>query len=215
MKLVVGLGNPGGRYTPTRHNAGFWVVEAFARSCGIETLSERYGGLVAQGRCGDDPVTVLYPQAYMNRSGPSVASAVRDLGLAGVSQDLVVAVDDLDLPLGRLRLRKAGGAGGHRGMESLIEALETTEFFRLRFGIGRPPEGQDAVEYVLARLESEEIAPARRAVIRAAQAIRAVFCEGQDAAMSRFNSAETDSEPADEDEGPGSEGSAGSGREME
>lgn len=215
MKLVVGLGNPGARYAPTRHNAGFWIVEAFARSCGLETPSERYGALFAQGRCEGHPVAVLYPQAYMNRSGPSVAAAVRDLELADVSQDLVIAVDDLDLPLGRLRLRKTGGAGGHRGLESLIEALETPAFFRLRFGIGRPPEGQDPVDYVLARLGPEEIPPARQAVVRAAEAIRAVLCEGQEVAMSRFNRAETGSETKDGDDGPEREGGAGSGREME
>ena len=156
MKLVVGLGNPGERYAQTRHNAGFWVAEEFSRRCETPPPSSRFGGLFATGSCGGIPVGILQPLSFMNRSGQCVARAVQELGLADLGRDLIVVVDDLDLPLGRLRFRPAGSAGGHRGLESLIAELGTLSFGRLRFGIGRPPDGEDVVEFVLQPLLAKE-----------------------------------------------------------
>ena len=203
MKLVVGLGNPGERYTRTRHNAGFWVAEEFARRCGTPLPLRRFGGLFAEGRCGGIPVAVLCPLSFMNRSGECVALAVRELGLVDLGQDLIVAVDDLDLPLGRLRFRPAGSAGGHRGLESLIAWLGTPSFGRLRFGIGRPPEGEDVVDFVLKPLLAEELAQARDGVTEAAKAIETVLCEGPEVAMSRFNRSVSGDSKKDISDSPG------------
>ena len=128
----------------------------------------------------------------MNRCGESVAAAVEGLGLGRSAEDLIVAVDDLDLPLGRLRVRPRGSSGGHRGLESLIERLGHSEFTRLRIGIGRPPEGQDPVGYVLEDFSSTDEACLGEALERAARAIETVIDEGVGGAMSRFNRAETE-----------------------
>lgn len=210
MILVVGLGNPGERYAKTRHNAGFWVAEEFARRCGASPAANRFGGLLATGACGGVPVSILLPLSFINRSGPSVAGAVRELGLTDLGRDLIVAVDDLDLPLGRLRFRPAGSAGGHRGLESLITELGTTSFGRLRFGIGRPPEGEDVVDFVLKPLLPSEREPVRAGVIRAAAAIETVVCEGVEAAMSRFNRPSSE----DPEKGPAGESGTGSSQEI-
>jgi PTH1 family peptidyl-tRNA hydrolase len=192
VKLVVGLGNPGPRYADTRHNVGFRVVERFAERHAIELGQERYGGRFGRGRAEGVDVGLLQPQDFMNRSGAAVAEALSLLPVEDPAQDLLVVFDDLDLPFARLRLRKSGGAGGHRGVEDVIRCLGGEAFPRLRFGIGRPPPGQDPVAWVLQAFSPEEQARLPGALDAAAAAVLDVVRHGVDPAMNRVNRREPD-----------------------
>ena len=185
MKLVVGLGNPGPEYARTRHNVGFWVVDRVAARRGLALAERAYRSAVGRGTVGDEPYVLLEPQTFMNRSGAAVRSAADDLGVA--PEEILVAYDDLDLPVGRLRLRSAGGAGGHRGVASITEALGTKEFPRLRVGIGRPETGGDVVEWVLEAPSASETEALASAVEIAADAVECWLVEGLSSAMNRYN----------------------------
>lgn len=188
MKLVVGLGNPGPRYARTRHNVGFRVVEALAERLRVELDADAgLPGRFARAAWDDLTVGLLAPDTFMNVSGGPVAGAVRHLGVEDPARDLLVVFDDLDLPLGRLRLRPRGGDGGHRGLRDVLDALETEAVPRLRFGIGRPPPGVDPVDHVLRPFDRAEEAVLRRAVPRAVDAVTCFLEEGAAAAMNRFN----------------------------
>ena len=156
MKLVVGLGNPGARYADTRHNVGFAVVERVAARAGVGLSGERFSGRFGLGRVAGQDVGLLLPMTFMNRSGEALAAALEAFSQLDPAADLLVVFDDLDLPFGRLRMRRFGGAGGHRGMEDLIRALGHGEFPRLRFGVGRPPAGLDPVDWVLSPFADAE-----------------------------------------------------------
>lgn len=184
MKLVVGLGNPGARYAATRHNVGFRVVEAFAAAQQIR-LQPANGHLAGRGSLAGDDLWVLEPLGYMNRSGSSVRAMLDQSGAEPSA--LLVVCDDLDLPLGQLRFKRAGGHGGHNGVRSIIEALGTDAFLRLKVGIGRPPVGCDAVEYVLEPFSAEEETAIVPAVNRARDAIGVALAEGVDVAMNRYH----------------------------
>jgi len=181
-KLILGLGNPGERYAPTRHNLGFRVVDELARRRGMAVTGEE-----CAARVGDTPGLLLAkPQTYMNRSGYAVRCLVERHGFepAGV----LVVYDEAALPLGRLRLRPAGSPGGHRGMESVVGELRTDEVPRLRLGIAPEAPPQDLVEFVLAPFEPGEREAVDAMVARAADACEAWLADGTDAAMARFNS---------------------------
>ncbi len=183
--LVAGLGNPGPQYAQTRHNAGFMVVDGLAERFGWRWREGRWHGLLAGGQAGGREIILLKPLTYMNRSGEAVAAAARWFGLN--PGGIILVFDDMDLPLGKLRLRLQGGAGGHRGVASVIQALGDEAFCRVRIGIGRPAPGQDAAEYVLQPFtpaEREALAPALEA---AREAILLAVAEGFEAAMQRFN----------------------------
>ncbi len=184
--LVVGLGNPGAEYAQTRHNAGFGVLAALAQRRGAR-WSHPLGlrGEIARARLGAE-VTLLRPLTFMNASGEAVRPLVRRLRLTPA--DVVLVYDDMDLPAGRLRLRAGGGAGGHRGVASVIAHLGTESFPRVRVGIGRPPEGWDAADYVLSRMPAAELAAWEAALDRAADAVEVVCARGVEPAMQRFNS---------------------------
>jgi PTH1 family peptidyl-tRNA hydrolase len=184
---VVGLGNPGPRYAATRHNVGFRILECFGRQQGIALLDSRFFGRYGSGRVGDLEVALLAPQLFMNRSGQSVSAALWAFPELDPAADLLVVYDDLDLPLGRIRLRPAGGTGGHRGMVDIAQEIATCDFARLRFGIGRPPPGVDAVDYVLSDFGVEEEERLLDRVAAAGRAIETALLEGLPAAMDRFN----------------------------
>lgn len=184
MKLIVGLGNPGRRYQGTRHNIGARVIETLARRHRVALREEGWadvGALTLEGV----RVLLARPQTYVNVSGTAVADLRRRHRLP--LWNLLVVFDDLDLPVGHIRLRAQGGGGGHNGMRSIIEALGSEEFPRLRVGIGRPPEGMDPAEYVLSRVTTEEQAQLDAAAERAADAVEAFVRKGIEAAMSTFN----------------------------
>ncbi len=202
MKLVVGLGNPGPEYAPTRHNAGFRVVERFACRHGLQFASHRaFRGRLARGlaklhaECGGEPVeggvevALLEPTTYMNLAGQAVLRAVRGLELADLPGQLLLVYDDLDLPFGRLRLRPRGSAGGHRGVADVQARLQSDAFPRLRFGIGRPPPGEDPVEYVLRPFIPAEERELGSYLDLAVDAVESVLAAGIEIAMNRFNAA--------------------------
>ncbi|MBM3861700.1 MAG: aminoacyl-tRNA hydrolase [Verrucomicrobia bacterium] len=187
-KLVVGLGNPGPEYAGTRHNIGFAVVEQFAANhTGSFKRKWRFAAEVAEIAPGDGKVVVAKPQTYMNRSGVTVAAMLSWLKIAPA--EMLVVVDDADLPLGQVRLRESGGSGGHNGLRSIIEALGgCEEFARLRVGIGRVGEvGADLTGHVLGRFSASEREVAARIVGEAAEALDCCVKEGLTTAMNRYN----------------------------
>jgi len=194
VKLVVGLGNPGPRYRDTRHNVGFRVVEELAGRHRLALDESRFEGRYGVGAVAGADVALLLPQTFMNRSGDAVSLACEALPLS-VPGDLIVVYDDLDLPLARLRLRLAGGAGGHRGMQHIIGELGSRDFPRVRFGIGRPEVGRDPVEYVLAPFSPAEASGLRAGVLRAVEALECALRDGIRTAMDRFNPAPVEPDP--------------------
>jgi len=192
VKLVVGLGNPGPRYVGTRHNAGYRVVERFAQQRGIALDQRRFGGRFGRASAAlrggvRQDVGVLLPESYMNRSGQVVSLAVGLLPIGLLEQDLLVVFDDVDLPFGRLRLRPAGSAGGHRGLSDVIACLGRDDFPRLRFGVGRPGVPMETADWVLQRFSSEEESKLGPHIDAAAAAIEAAFVDGVAAAMNHVN----------------------------
>jgi peptidyl-tRNA hydrolase, PTH1 family len=184
MKLVVGLGNPGPRYRRTRHNLGFRVVDLLARRWDVVIGGRRHEAESGVGEVAGVRAVLAKPLTFMNCSGEAVAKLRRSYRLA---VDEVVAVyDDLDLPLGRVRVRADGSAGGHNGVASLIAVLGKG-FPRVRIGIGRPPGGGDPVGYVLERFTAEEEAVMEPALDRAASAVETLVRDGLGRAMNAFN----------------------------
>jgi PTH1 family peptidyl-tRNA hydrolase len=195
VKLVVGLGNPGPRYAGTRHNVGFRVVERFAAERRIPLEARRFGGRFERARVplgGGEPVDLglLLPEGFMNRSGAAVREALRQLPLEEPARDLLVVLDDVDLPLGRLRLRPSGGSGGHLGLADLIACLGSEDLPRLRFGVGRPAfAAMETSTWVLGRFSPEEEAALAPRIEAAAAAVEAALVLGIEAAMNRVNRA--------------------------
>lgn len=185
MKLLAGLGNPGPRYSSTRHNVGFMLVDRLAAELGVKVTRAAFRGLTAEGSLDGEKILLLKPQIYMNLSGDSVAEAMRYYRID--PGDILVAYDDLDLDLGRLRFRPSGSAGGHRGAQSIIDLLGTDKFPRLRMGIGRPQAGFEVIDYVLSTFGPSEVPALNGMLERASQGVRAALGDGIEAAMSRFN----------------------------
>jgi PTH1 family peptidyl-tRNA hydrolase len=183
-KLIVGLGNPGAEYAHHRHNAGFHCLDRLAKAHGLRFTRRRFQASLAFGTIAGVDVALAKPLTFMNLSGRAVGRLVRGWSLA--PSDMLVIYDDLDLPLGRIRLRKNGSAGGHRGMQSIIDALDTRDFPRLRIGIGRPSDG-DEIEYVLSNFDADEQEVMETAYERATAAIECFLREGIAEAMNRFN----------------------------
>jgi peptidyl-tRNA hydrolase, PTH1 family len=183
--MIVGLGNPGPQYRYTRHNVGFRAVDCVAEQLDAEFSQEKYGGLVARARCGPEEVWLIKPLTYMNESGSCVARGVRyknvDLG------NLLVVADDVNLPLGKLRFRTEGSAGGHNGLKSIMQHLGTEEFPRLRIGVGQSKPGDVLRDHVLSAFLPEERPDAEAMVARAADAVRCFLTEGMAKAMNAFN----------------------------
>jgi PTH1 family peptidyl-tRNA hydrolase len=184
MWLVVGLGNPGSEYARTRHNIGFMVVDELARRAAAGPPKAKFGAEVCEGSLGAARVTFCRPMEFMNVSGSAVG---RVAGFWKVPTERVLVLhDELDLPWGRLRLASGGGPGGHNGIKSIIATLGP-EFPRVRIGIGRPPAGGDAANYVLGGFSKEEQKELPFVTSEAADAVEAVLKEGLTAAMNRFN----------------------------
>ena len=197
MKLIVGLGNPGREYRDTRHNVGFMVVDEIARRHGLDWTSgpSQIAETLVAKRFGDEPVMVAKPLTYMNNSGDAVAGLVRYFDVN--HDDLFVVVDEAALPFGRLRARARGSAGGHNGLKSIIERLGTTEFSRLRLGVGRGDGRRDLADHVLARFERGEQADLDTLITRAADAAEMFAAEGISKVMNAFNPGATASTDAD------------------
>ncbi|MBI4212366.1 MAG: aminoacyl-tRNA hydrolase [Deltaproteobacteria bacterium] len=172
--LIVGLGNPGSEYERQRHNIGFRIVEAFAETNQISLKRRAFGSIVGEGKIAERSILIMKPQTFMNLSGNAVGEACSFYKIA--AEQIMVVHDDLDLECGRCKFSRGAGHGGHNGIRSLIERLGTKEFCRLRVGIGRPPNGQDAADYVLRPFAKEEEGLLIEVIARASQAI-AEFAE--------------------------------------
>ena len=185
MQLFVGLGNPGPRYAETPHNAGFVVCDRFAAKHRFGGTSAKFQGEFVRGRALGADVGLLKPQTFMNLSGESVAEALRYLPVEPAN--VVVVFDEMDIPSGKLRLRLKGGHGGHNGLRSIIDALGTSDFPRIRVGIGRPPEGWEATGHLLSKVPNGERERFSATVDLAVEALEAVLADGFQLAMNRFN----------------------------
>lgn len=185
MKLIAGLGNPGARYHGTRHNVGFGVVDQVAGRRGLVFEAGPADALVARVPKGAGGLLLAKPLTFMNRSGAAVADLQRfyKIPLA----DLLVVVEEVHLPLGRLRVRARGSAGGHKGLGSVIEALGTEEVPRLRIGVGRGDERRDLADHVLSRFEPDERDTIAAAISLAADAVELFVAEGVEPVMNRYN----------------------------
>ena len=187
MKMIVGLGNPGREYAHTRHNVGFDVLDELAvRVSAVLKKSWRWPVDVGDAQVGGRAMLLVKPRTFMNASGPPVAALARKKGIA--PGDVLVVYDDVDLPLGQLRLRKKGSAGGHNGLKSVIASFGGDEFPRLRVGVGRPTAGRgDMVDHVLSTFAPDERETMTAALARAADTVQCAAEFGMDRAMNEFN----------------------------
>ena len=193
MKLIVGLGNPGRIYANNRHNVGFICLSHFARTQGIRFDKKQGKARIGTGEVAGNKVVLAKPQTYMNLSGESVSRLIKkfDINL----DDLLVIHDDIDLPIGKIRIRQGGSSGGHKGIDSIISALGSQDFIRLRVGIGRPTKNEDTTEssddeiitYVLGDFTPDEKQAAIKVTPKVSEAILCLLTEGLTVAMNRYN----------------------------
>ncbi len=169
IKLIVGLGNPGKKYEKTRHNVGFMVVDELLRKLKVSKPSEECLSHVYKANVNGRTIILAKPQTYMNNSGLAVINLLEEYDIK--PEEMLVVYDDLDLPLGKLRLRLEGSSGGHHGVESIIREIKSEKFPRLRIGIGRPKDKNKVVEYVLSPFSEEEEAVLYRVIDRASECL--------------------------------------------
>lgn len=184
MRLIVGLGNPGTAYAQTRHNVGMWVIERAAARWSIR-LAKRGVAYRGTGRLGSEFFELAGTLDWMNITGPPLKGLLRECSLT--ADNLILVHDDLDLDLGRLRIKQAGGHGGHNGIKSVIEAIGTPQFVRIKIGIGRPAPRQDSADYVLQSFTREEIEVLNPCLDRAVDALECLIHRGTAVAMNQFN----------------------------
>lgn len=189
MKLLVGLGNPGSEYSRNRHNMGFLCLNHFAKSHRMAFNQRPSKARIAKGEVGGETVILAKPTTYMNMSGVAVASLVRQCKIT--LSDILIIHDDMDLPLGKIRLKPKGSAAGHHGIESIIASLGSQEFPRLRVGIGRPGDTGGTIDYVLGDFLPSERDLVEEVIARVTKAIDCFLAEGLEKAMSQFNREET------------------------
>ena len=184
--LVVGLGNPGARFESTRHNMGFLAVDRLAEQEKLRFNKLRFKAWTAEWKLGEEKILVMKPQTYMNLSGESVGEAARFYKVP--ADHVLVISDDVSLPVGKLRIRKSGSAGGHNGLKNIIQHLGTDAFPRIKVGVGMPDRpDHEMIDWVIGRPQGEEAKTLRAALDRAADAALSVIDEGPDRAMNRFN----------------------------
>jgi PTH1 family peptidyl-tRNA hydrolase len=184
VKLIVGLGNPGPRYQWTRHNAGFMVLDRLSHLAGIPVAKKGFSGLSGEGFWQGHRLLLLKPQTFMNLSGRSLAEIARFHKI--LSEEIIVVHDDLDIPFGRVRLKKGGGHGGHNGLRSILSVFGTGDFIRLRIGIGRPVRG-DVVDYVLQPFSAIEMQDLASVLDGAIDTLESFFSDGLEKTMSLYN----------------------------
>ena len=185
MHLVVGLGNPGKTYQPTRHNLGFMVVDRLAETYSISVTRERFRSRWGRGTIADCQVILAKPQTFMNRSGQAVAAVMAYFKLS--AQELLVIHDDLDVGFGRLKIVRGGGSGGHRGVQSIHDAVAENRYVRLKVGIGRPRFNETTEDYVLGSWYQDQHNQIVRIVDAAAAAVTAIFTDWLERAMTAVN----------------------------
>ncbi len=186
VKLIVGLGNPGIEYQFTPHNVGFLVVDRIASERGVEIRNRRCRALTARIQVGDEAVLLAKPETYMNLSGLSVRELVAEYEVKPEAE-LIVIQDELDFPLGTLRIHTRRSSAGHNGIESIIDALDTQDFLRIRIGVAPERKVEDGERYLLAPFRKADLAVVDGMLDTAAEAVKAILTEGAAAAMNRFN----------------------------
>lgn len=193
MYIVAGLGNPGRQYEGTRHNMGFETIDILSRTCRIAVGTDKHKALMGTGLIEGEKVIFVKPQTYMNLSGTSLAPMASFYKVDPATQ-LIVISDDIDLPVGHLRIRKSGSAGGHNGLKNIIACLGTQEFYRVRIGVGQKPAGWDLADYVMSRFTPDDRRKIDEAENAAAEAVLTILNNGIDKAMNRFNGFKPSSE---------------------
>ena len=194
MKLLVGLGNPGIEYQFTPHNIGFLAIDRIAEQCGVMVDNRHCKALTARARIGKEEMLLAKPETYMNLSGLAVLELVRKYEI-DPQQDLIVIYDELDLPLGTIRIRERGSSAGHNGMQSVINALDTQEVLRIRLGIAPDHPVKDGSRYVLSQFKKSQLVTLDELLDTAAEAVKVILEEGRSAAMNRFNRKNKPEEP--------------------
>jgi PTH1 family peptidyl-tRNA hydrolase len=193
MKLIVGLGNPGIEYQFTPHNAGFLAIDRIAGQCGVQVANRRGKALTAKTVIAGQEVLLAKPETFMNESGQSVAALLKQLELEAPAEDLIVLYDELAFPLGQMRLAQSGRANGHNGIKSILAALGTEEWIRVRIGVGKPPTETGRVikaggsNYLLAPMRRMQLQELDLVLDRSASAVEAILRLGVAKAMSEFN----------------------------
>jgi peptidyl-tRNA hydrolase, PTH1 family len=185
MILVVGLGNPGSEYSSTKHNLGYLAVDEIGKRVGIDLKKKKFNGLFGEGSFNNDKLFLLKPETYMNRSGHSVCSAVNFYHVP--AENIIVIHDELDLPVGTVRIKAGGGSAGHKGVVSIIEELGREDFIRVRIGIGKPESKSVTVGHVLSQFKKEEKLIVQESVFKAADAALEIIQHGLKKAMNKFN----------------------------
>lgn len=186
MKIIAGLGNPTKEYEGTRHNIGFSVIDKLADKYNISMSEKKHKAICGKGMIEGEKVILLKPQTYMNLSGESVADAV-NFYKVDPEEDVIIIYDDIDLDVGKLRIRAKGSAGGHNGMKNIIAHLGTQVFPRIRVGVGAKPKDWDLADYVLGRFPKEELPEIEAGRETACEAVKIIVSQGVEAAMNRIN----------------------------
>lgn len=196
MKVIVGLGNPGKKYAQTRHNIGYRVVDFLGEKINCPISHEDFYGRIGYGRIGEEKVCLMKPMTYMNLSGKAVKSIMDYYALA--PHDFLIILDDVELPLGVLRLRPQGSSGGHKGLQSIIDCCQTNTFPRLRLGIGKPKESIELADYVLMPFHDEEKNIVDEMVQTASSAVESWVLYGIEKTMNLFNKKQTNQQKREE-----------------
>lgn len=212
MYLIAGLGNPERKYANTRHNVGFDAAESLRREIGAGLSRVRFHAEISRGEIGGEPVIIARPLTYMNLSGNAIAEITSFYRIE--PEHVIIFCDDVNLPLGHLRIRKAGSAGGHNGLKNIIERLGSDQFGRVRIGVGEKPEGWDLADHVLAHMNAEEQAVIAEAEKNAAKAAIVYITKGLNEAMNRYNTPRPP-RPKKEKEAPRGDDAAGTDTEKE
>lgn len=186
--IIIGLGNPGRQYENTHHNVGFDTVDILSGKFGIKIAKLKHKALIGDGLIQGKRVLLVKPQTYMNLSGESVREVVEWYNIP--LKNIIIIYDDVDLPLGRIRIRPKGSSGTHNGMKSIIYQLQSDEFPRIRIGIGKPPENWDMADYVLSRFDAEERKIIDQSISKAAEAAVEIINSGIEKAMNMYNGPE-------------------------
>ncbi len=187
MSAIIGLGNPGRDYEKTRHNIGFWVIDILVKRWRTQLSQSACSSRVAWTHWNEKEVGLIQPQTSMNHTGQAAVCLCETYQLQPT--DCIIVYDDVDIPLGHLRIKRTGGSGGHRGLASIIAALESPDFARIRVGIGRPPAGLDTADFVLQPFTQAEEAFILPAAQRAADAVEIILADGLERAMASYNGA--------------------------
>lgn len=186
MYIIAGLGNPGRQYDGSRHNTGFSVIDVLSDRYDIATDFEKHKAVCGKGVIEGEKAVLVKPLTFMNLSGESIQEATAYYK-TDVKNELIIVYDDIDLDVGRMRIRKNGSAGGHNGMKNIVKLLGTEDFIRVRVGVGAKPAGWDLADWVLGHFDKEDAETMKEMRIKAADAVACIIKDGPDTAMNRFN----------------------------